>query len=70
MQDPVLIDSPFSQTLDDGDHRIRICIYRLAKDTAWTLEAVAEDGTSTVWDESFVSDEEALSEALKSIKQD
>jgi len=46
-----------------------ICIYRL-EETDWSLEVVAEDGTSTVWNEPFKSDEEALEEALRAIEED
>jgi uncharacterized protein len=35
-----------------------------------SLEIVAEDRTSTVWDEQFPSDEAALAEALRAIKED
>ena len=34
----------------------------------WTLEVVSQSGTSTVWDETFPSDQEALSVALDGIK--
>ena len=34
----------------------------------WTLEVVNQNGTSTLWDETFPSDQEALSVALDGIK--
>jgi hypothetical protein len=70
MADPKLIDSPLSSTVRDGDHIMQICIYRLEIEPSWTLEVVAEDNTSTVWDDRFPSDEEALNEALRSIREE
>jgi hypothetical protein len=43
--------------------------YRL-EDTDWTLEIVASDGCSTVWEEPFDSDEAALAEGLSAIKDE
>jgi hypothetical protein len=36
----------------------------------WSLEIVASDGCSTVWDDLFASDEAALAEALSAIKDE
>ena len=62
-----LIDSPLSQVLQEDNEQIEILIYRLP-DSDWTLEVVSQSGTSTVWDETFLSDQEALSVALDGIK--
>ena len=62
-----LIDSPLSQVLQEDNEQIEILIYRLP-DSDWTLEVVSQSGTSTVWDETFLSDQEALSFALDEIK--
>ena len=62
-----LIDSPLSQVLQEDNEQIEILIYRLP-DSDWTLEVVSQSGTSTVWDETFLSDQEALSVALDAIK--
>jgi hypothetical protein len=40
------------------------------EDTEWSLEIVANDGNSTVWNDLFPSDEDALAEALNSIGED
>lgn len=69
MDDPKIIDSPLSRVVDQGDVSVEICIYRL-EETDWTLEVVAENGTSTVWEDQFSSDEVALAEALNAIAQD
>ena len=62
-----LIDSPLSQVLQEDNEQIAIQIYRLP-DSNQTLEVVNQNGTSTVWDEAFPSDQEALSVALDGIK--
>ena len=62
-----LIDSPLSQVLQEDNEQIEILIYRL-HDSDWTLELVSQSGTSAVWDETFLSDQEALSFALDEIK--
>jgi hypothetical protein len=56
MADPKIIDSPLSRIV--------------LEDTEWSLEIVANDGNSTVWNDLFPSDEDALAEALKSIGED
>ena len=52
---------------DDG-HTIEICIYRMP-DTEWTLEIMDEYDNSTVWDNTFDTDQLALEEALKAIEE-
>ena len=62
-----LIDPPLSQFLQEHNQQVEILIYRLP-DSEWTLEVVSQSGTSTVSDETFPSDQEALSVALDGIK--
>jgi hypothetical protein len=45
-----LVISGFSREHSHDDGRVQIKIYRLEREEEWTLEIVAEDGTSTVWD--------------------
>jgi hypothetical protein len=67
MSEPKLIQSALSRTIrEDG---VRIDIYRL-ETTDWSLEVVDETGTSTVWDDSFSTDQAALDEALKTIREE
>ena len=49
-----LIDSPLSQILQEDNEQIEVLIYRLP-DSDWTLEVVNQNGTSTVWDETFLN---------------
>lgn len=57
------IHSPLSQTYSADGHSLRIQIYR-SPDSLWLLEVVDESGTSTVWDDLFETDKQALEEAF------
>jgi hypothetical protein len=69
MADPKIIDSPLSRIVEEDDVSVDVRIYRL-EDTEWSLEIVAQNGISTVWDDLFPSDEAALAEALKAINEE
>ena len=64
-----LVTSPLSRQLTDKGHTVSVEIYRGA-DTEWTLEVVDEIGNSTVWDDLFSSDEAALNEALRTVREE
>lgn len=64
-----LVTSPLSRDVTDNERTVRLEIYRGA-DTGWTLEAVDEFNNSTVWDDSFSSDQAALDEALRTIRDE
>jgi hypothetical protein len=53
----------------EGGTEVRIDIYRL-ETTDWSLEVVDETGASTVWDELFPTDQAALDEAMKTIREE
>jgi hypothetical protein len=67
MAKPQIIKSPLSRVIEEGGVSVDIRICRL-ENTGWSLEILAEDGTSIVWDD-LHSDEIALAEALKAIKE-
>ena len=69
MPEPKLINSPLSCVVEENGVSVEIAIYRL-EDTEWSLEIVASDGCSTVWDDLFESDEAALAEGLAAIKDE
>jgi hypothetical protein len=69
MTDPEVIKSPLSRFVEEDGERVEVCIYPL-EDAEWTLEIVASDGCSTVWEEPFESEEAALAEALSAIKDE
>lgn len=64
-----LILSRLQQTYRADGKSVRIQIYRMP-DTDWTLEVVDEYNNSTVWDDLFVSDAEALKVALEELEAD
>ncbi len=64
-----LILSPLQQTYRADGKSVRIQIYRMP-DTDRTLEVVDEYNNSTVWDDLFVSDAEALRVALEELETD
>lgn len=58
--DPVIITSALSRKVSRDGIVVRVEIYRLEDDELWTLEVVNEQGTSTVWDDLFATDELAF----------
>ena len=67
-KDPEVIDSKHNGFITRDGVTIELCIYRL-EDTKWTLEVVDADGTSTVWDDEFDTDDEALAEFERTVRQ-
>jgi hypothetical protein len=64
-----LIYSDLQTTFSSDGHTLEINIYRLPE-TDWVLELVDEFNNSTVWDDSFATDEAALSAALQAIQEE
>ena len=60
-EDPKLIASRHNGLLTKDGVTVEICIYRL-EHSKWTLEVVDAEGTSTVWDDEFDTDDDALTE--------
>jgi hypothetical protein len=69
LNDPKIIYSALSRTVREGGTEVRIDIYRL-ETTDWSLEVVDETGASSVWDELFPTDQAALDEAMKTIREE
>jgi hypothetical protein len=70
VREPNLIVSGLCKTVIEGGHKLKIEICRLEHDPNWSLEVVNEQGTSTVWDDLFPTDDAALAEALKTIREE
>ncbi|MES2972948.1 MAG: UPF0149 family protein [Pseudomonadota bacterium] len=64
-----IIHSPLEQTYSADGHTLHIEIYR-SPDSGWILEVVDDLGTSTVWDDPFDTDTEALEAALEEIESE
>ncbi|WP_226667914.1 hypothetical protein [Microbulbifer aggregans] len=62
-------ESPLSRTFSDGTHSVDIDIYEDGEG-GWLLEIVDENNNTTVWEDVFDTDEEALSEALDALKEE
>ncbi len=61
-------NSPLSQKVSRDGMTVEVLIYRGKDDSGWMLEVVDQEGGSTVWDDRFPTEEEALSEALNTIE--
>lgn len=61
--------SPLEQSLTRDGKTVQIGIYEDGEG-GWLLEVVDEHWNSTVWDEPFQSDRDALDEALKTIDEE
>ncbi len=58
-RDPNIVTSGLSGTVTDQGITVDVHIIRLEDEPRWTLEVVNHSGTSTVWDDSFVTDDAA-----------
>ena len=61
--------SPLCQSVTRDGKTVRIEIYKDGEG-AWLLEVVDDFGNSTVWDDPFASDQEALDEVLRTIDEE
>ena len=67
--DPTPFLSPLSQQINRDGHTVRVDIYENGEG-GWILEVVDHFGNSTVWDQSFPSDADALNEAIRTIESE
>jgi hypothetical protein len=65
--DPTM--SPLCQTLTTADHTIRIEIYE-GDPGKWILEVVDRFNTSTIWDDQFNTDQEALDALHRALSEE
>jgi hypothetical protein len=59
-RDPNIITSNLSRTVEEDGIAVEVNIFRLENEDQWTLEVVNEVGTSTVWEDTFATDELAF----------
>jgi hypothetical protein len=62
-----IITSPLSLKFTRDGMTIDIQIYRGEKDPVWVLEVIDSAGGSTVWDETFQIEQDALNEVFQTI---
>jgi hypothetical protein len=70
MADPNIVNSGLSKRITVEGSTYEIEIYRLETNATWILEVVDKEGTSIVWDEQFKTDQDALAEALRTIREE
>lgn len=68
-KEPAIINSPLSRRIEGDGTYIKVEIYRGEDDVVWILEVVDEENASTVYDESFPSDQAAFDEVMASIQK-
>ncbi|MDN3552197.1 hypothetical protein QWY74_01725 [Halomonas almeriensis] len=70
MEDEIDIEmSSLCQELTDDGKTVQVDVYR-GGGSDWHLEVVDEFGNSTVWDDQFPTDQEALNEAKATIRDE
>ena len=62
-----VITSSLSRKFTRDGITLEILIYRLEDDPAWQLEVVDPEGGSTVWEDLFATEQDALNEAFQTI---
>jgi uncharacterized protein len=70
MTDPNIVISGLSKRVTVEGEILSIEIYRLEEQNFWTLEVVDSTGTSTVWDDTFPSDQKALEVVEQTIEDE
>jgi hypothetical protein len=70
MSDPEIIMSPLCREISDDGTRIQVDIYRGENESGWILEVIDEENASTIWDDPFETDREALDAVLEVIEKD
>ena len=70
MSNPEIVMSPLCRKITVDGITIQIDIYRGEDDSGWILEVIDEENASTIWDEPFDTDREALDAVLIVIEKD
>ena len=65
MSDPEIVMSPLCREIEKDGTKIQVDIYRGEDDSRWILEVIDEGNASTVWDEPFDTDREALDAVME-----
>ena len=68
--DPSAERSPLCQSLTKDGHTVKIEIYQGDDPGKWILEVVDQFWNSTVWDDQFDSDQQALDEVQKTVREE
>ena len=68
-REPNLVTSGLSRCVTEDGVTVAVGIFRLDHETTWTLEVVNPEGTSTVWDEQFPTDDAAYEEFARTVNE-
>ena len=67
--DPEIEYSPLCEEVTQDGLTVRVQIYRLKSGSnGWSLEVVDHENASTVWDDLFATDHEALAEFSRTLE--
>jgi hypothetical protein len=69
-RDPNIVKSGLSRTVKKDGVTVEVSIIRLEHETEWSLEVINSAGTSVVWDDQFVSDDEAFAEFERTVAEE
>jgi hypothetical protein len=67
---PELVNSPLGREITSNGTTVKIGIYRSEVERSWILDVEDHLGGSTVWDDRFATDKEALDAAITAIEED
>jgi len=70
MSNPEIVMSPLCREIVQDGTKVQVDIYRGEDESGWILEVIDEENASTVWDDPFDTDREALEEVMEVIEQD
>ena len=69
-RDPNIVTSGLSGTVTEQGITVEVHIIRLEDEPDWTLEVVNQSGTSTVWDDPFVTDDAAWAAFRRTVEEE
>ena len=62
-----IINSPLSRKITRDGVTVEVLIYRGEQEPNWILEVVDHEGGSTVWEDTFGTEQDALNEVFQTI---
>ena len=65
-----LITSRLSRKITRDGITVEVLIFRGEADTEWILEVIDQEGASTIWEDTFATEQDALNEVFQTIAAD
>ena len=69
-RDPNVVTSSLSRVVSEQDVTVKVNIVRLEDEPGWSLEVENERGTSTVWDDTFATDDAAYAAFRQTVDEE